>query len=193
MNCPDGFWCLQFKDFITSIILVLTIFVMYLGPLNVSRKTEERSEANDIRKRRMEILSGLMKTRRIFLAPEHVMALNAIQLEFHDVSGVISAYKAYIKLRNSDHENASDKFFEEVDAAFFDLVAAIANCLGLNFDKSDLQRLSYAPQGWANDELQLREVRRLMIEVMSGRRAVHVINAQPPIQDPKFPPPPEAA
>jgi hypothetical protein len=190
MTCPDGFWCLQFKDFLTSIILMLTIIVMYLAPLNINRKNVIQNENGDVRKRRMEILSGLMKTRKIFLSTEHVMALNSIQLEFHDIPQVITAYKEYIRLRNSDHENANDRFFESVDAAFFELVWSIANCLGVMFDKSDLSRFSYAPQGWANDETQLKEVRRLMIEVMAGRSPVYVINTQPPVQDPRFPPPP---
>lgn len=190
MSCPDGFWCLQLKDFITSIILLITIFAIYWGPLNVNRRAQDQFEKSEIRKRRMEILSGLMKTRKIFLSPEHVMALNTIQLEFHNVPTVIAAYKEYIKLRNSDHENAKEPFFEEVDAVFFELVSSMANCLGLNFDQSDLRRFSYAPQGWANDETQLREVRRLMIEVMGGRRAVYVVNTQPPILDERFPPVP---
>lgn len=154
----------------------------------------ERDMARDQRRRRYDIFQVLMKTRRVFLAPEHVMALNVVQLEFHDDENVIRAYKDYIKLRSRTvPENANEAFFEEADDAFFELVHAIGNNLNLSFDKADLKKFSYTPAGWQNDENQMRQVRALLIEVLSGQRYLHTTNITPPPPNPKFPPPPEAS
>ena len=137
--CPDGFWCLQFKDILSALILAVTMLVIYFGPLKASSFSDKASQRNETRRRKMEILTALMKTRRVFLAPEHVMALNVIQLEFKDDAKVIKAYTDYIRLRNTQRERADERCFDEVNSVFFDMVHAIGEHLGLSFDKSDLE------------------------------------------------------
>jgi hypothetical protein len=69
----------------------------------------------------------------------------------------------------------------------FDLLHAMGEDLGFKYDKRDLDKLSYAPQGWSNDETTIRTIRQFAIEVMSGQRAVSVAAFAP---NPKFPPAP---
>jgi hypothetical protein len=72
----------------------------------------------------------------------------------------------------------------------FDLLHEIGAELGMKFDKRELERLSYSPQGWANDETAIHTVRDYFIQVVTGQRAFHVA----PFGgiDPKYPPRPEA-
>ena len=97
MDCPLGFWCMQFKDWLNVAILIATIAAIIFGPIAAVRITLSSETSREKLRRRYQTFYSLMRTRRVTLSPEHVMALNVIQTEFHDDPKVISAYKKYIE------------------------------------------------------------------------------------------------
>jgi len=96
MACPDGFWCMQFKDWLSLAILLGTIVAIIVGPIAAVKITLRHEIRRELLRRKYETFHSLMKTRRVTLAQEHVTALNVIQTEFHDDERVIAAYKRYI-------------------------------------------------------------------------------------------------
>lgn len=195
MDCPTGFWCMQFKDWLNVGILVATIAAIIYGPLAAVRITL-RSEMSREKLRRMyQTFYSLMRTRRVTLSAEHVMALNVIQTEFHDDEKVIAAYKKYIEnlavpLPVGTKDDAISRFVADRDDAFIELMFEIGRHLKFNFDRRELAKYSYAPQGWVNTEAEQSAIRTLAVELLQGKRPIPVTPFQPsPIAN-KFPPPP---
>jgi hypothetical protein len=134
-----------------------------------------------------------MRTRALRLTPEHVGALNLIQMEFHGVTSVQTAYSNYVAHLNSEMPQpgpAQDKFVEERSDRFIDLLHQIAHSLGYRFDKRDLEKLSYAPVGWNNDENAARMIRGMAMDVMTGKQSIAVNLRSTQAPSSMFPPPP---
>jgi hypothetical protein len=134
-----------------------------------------------------------MKTRRVILDPVHVTSLNLVEVEFHNHATIIPAYRAYLNYLNravpaNQTPEEAERFFGDRDDLLFDLIHAIGNHLGYGYDKRDLQKLSYAPQGWQNVENDQHLFRKLVIELLNGNRGLPVKPFAPP--NDKFPPPP---
>ena len=92
-------------------------------------------------------------TRSEKLGSEHVGALNLIQLELYGSIAVISAYKKYSTFLNSHFptdQQALNRHAANGADLFMELLFEIARELKFDFDKSDLQRLSYLPLGLSN-------------------------------------------
>jgi hypothetical protein len=196
MGCPDGFWCMQFKDWLSIAILLATIAAIIIGPIAAVKITLRHELRRELLRRKYETFHALMKTRRVTLSQEHVTALNVIQTEFHDDEKVIAAYKRYIDnlagpglAPGSDSETVR-KFLENRDDVFNELMFEIGRHLGFVLDKRELAKYSYAPQGWVNIETEQNAIRHLALELLQGKRPLPVAPFQPNPAAAKFPPPP---
>jgi hypothetical protein len=189
----QDFWSFQAKDALNALILLVTLWAIYFGPIRavVVARREETKAARI--KQKAEIFASLMKTRRFQLDAEHVSALNLIQVYFSDENAVLAAYKAYIRLlsRRALPGVTDESLFKERDDAFIDLVSEISRALGYPQDKKELQELAYSPEGWATDGATIRKLHALMIEIFEQRRAIPVTNLITPAQNNAFPPPPK--
>ena len=198
MVCPDGFWCMQFKDWLNVLILIVTAIAIVVGPIVAVKITLRHETSRERLRRKYETFHTLMKTRRVTLSAEHVTALNVIQTEFHDDEKVISAYKKYIdnlataRLRAGAPENEVRDFVEIRDDVFNELMYEIGRHLGFNLDKRELAKYSYAPQGWVNIEGEQNAIRQLAVELLQGKRPLPVAPFQPNPVAAKFPPPPSS-
>ena len=195
MNCPDGFWCFQLKDYVNTLILIATVFAIYYGPIRAVTITRDNDERREKRRRELDIFSNLMKTRRVALDPVHVMSLNLIEVEFYRNEEIIKTYHAYIEnlersLPDNQPQTIIDQFLRDREDTFFNLIHAIGNHLKFSFDKRDLHRFSYVPQSWNDVDLEQRTFRRLVIELLSGRRPLFVKQFTANDANDKFPPPP---
>jgi hypothetical protein len=188
---------MQFKDWLTIFVLCATIFAIVWGPIKAVQITRDNDEEREKQRRQFEVFHALMKTRRFTLAADHVMALNLVQVEFYQHPRIDTAYRTYIALLHGKFPEPGDpdaqRFFESKDDALYDLLHEIADELGYKYDKRDLRRLAYGPQGWQNDEDQQRAARVLLIELLSGKRAMPVIDFERLMRaaQGKFPPPPD--
>ena len=194
MACPDGFWCMQFKDWLNVCILLGTIAAIIVGPISAVRITLRHEVRRELLRRKYDTFHSLMKTRRFILSPEHVTSLNVIQTEFHDDERVIGAYKKYIEnLAGQDLPSDPEKlrrYIENRDDVFMELMAEIGRHLGFKLDKRELAKYSYAPQGWLNVESEQVAIRQLALELLRGKRPIAITPFQPHPADGKFPPPP---
>lgn len=196
IECPNGFWCMQLKDWLNVGILVITAAAIAWSPIYAVYLSRRQEEKREKLRRQYEIFHNLMKTRKTNLAPDHVSSLNAIQTDFCDNPRVISAYKTYIGLLYrtvpppSEPQDQIKHFFEEQDNAFIELIFQMARTLGVILDKDDISKYSYAPIGWGNVESQQNLFRGLLIELLTGKRGLPVVQYRPGDASGKFPPPP---
>jgi hypothetical protein len=196
MYCPDGFWCMQFKDIVNLLILLATIAAIIVGPIVAVKITLRHETEREKRNRKYQTFHALMKTRRITLSSDHVTALNVIQTEFHDDEKVIAAYKKYIEnlagqsLPATADQDEIRRFVDTRDDIFNEMMFEIGRHLGFTFDKRELAKYSYAPQGWVNMEAEQNAIRLLMLELLQGKRPIPVAPFIPNPAAAKFPPPP---
>jgi len=187
---------MQFKDLLNVLILVATIVAIVLGPIVAVKLTLGHEEKRERLRRKYQTFHTLMKTRRVTLAPEHVTALNVIQIEFEDDEKVISAYKRYIdnlagpKLPPNSTQDEITRYVQTRDDVFIELIFEMGRNLGFSFDKRELAKYSYSPQGWINMEGEQSSIRTLALELLQGKRPLPVAPFQPPPSASKFPPPP---
>ncbi|MER2509984.1 MAG: DUF6680 family protein [Amaricoccus sp.] len=165
-------------EWVNSTILLATIFAIIYGPIRavqVTRKLDREREAQD---RKSSIFRDLMRTRAIRLDPLHVGALNLVEVEFYGNDKVIGAYQLYVQhlSTSAPSADADNAFFQERLDRFIDLLFEIANTLGYKFDKRDLERRAYSPQGWETDLGTQRRNAALLSEVLEGRRALPISN-----------------
>jgi hypothetical protein len=185
------FWSLQFKDVLNIVLLFLTVIAIFWGPIRAVQITRANDLSREDRRRRLDIFNSLMKTRRILLAPDRVMALNLVQSEFYTDSRVMESYKRYIEHFSQPVPKDAQYFLDAREDLSLDLIKEIARNLGFTFDKHVLKRYSYSPQGWQTEQEEFQVFRRLIIEVLTGARGLPVTEFKG--NTGKFPPPPNPA
>ena len=171
---------------------ILTIVAIIVGPIAAVLITRFLDRRNERKRRQNEILTSLMRTRAARLSAEHVGALNIVQLEFHEKGAIITAYQEYIKHLRTPLPPVDEQghFFEQRDGLFLTLVTEIAKHLHYTFDKRDLDKLSYSPKGWYDQEAVQIQNSFMLAELLTGKRALPVTLSQQTGDSP-FPPPPE--
>ena len=200
----EPFWTLKLADCINFAILIATVFAIVYGPLRAVEITRRKDQERDAEARKRLILAALMRTRKMTMHPDHVGALNQVQLEFHNHQPVLEAYRAYIANLTEvvpPEGNDLHNFMTRRNDRFFDLLHSIANASGVVIDRHELERLAYVPFGWQTEQNELQAFRTAMLAVLHGQRAIFVADAaraqqpmQQPIQQPQqanpYPPPP---
>lgn len=162
----------------TNIILacatVLGPVLSVLIAMYYTRYADKQKVKDD---RRFEVFRNLMKTRGFQLHPDHVMSLNLVQSDFKDNPDVMIKFKEYIKhlyrpVPTDEAEN--QRFSEERELLFGNLLVSIAKSLSININASEVQHFRYSPVGWASIENEQTQVRRLLMDVLRGLTPISV-------------------
>ena len=92
--------------------------------IQVQRKVDERREK---RNRKLAIFKALMATRAAPLSPDHVNALNMIDVEFHDDKPILDAWREY-----HDHlgEQWDEKTFDTWASKNHDYLVKLLKVMG---------------------------------------------------------------
>lgn len=180
-------------EILHAALLLATIAAIIYGPIKAVQITRKLDRENEDRSRKLEVLRRLMATRMLKLSPEHVGAINLIELEFYGTDAVITPFRAYIqhlsqKLPPKDDQ---DHFFQTRDDLFADLLRAVAEQLGYRFDKLDLGRLGYVPVGWENEESRQRYNQVMLTQLLEGKRPLFVAEMKTAPATSPFPPVPD--
>jgi hypothetical protein len=173
---------------------VATVVALLIGPVLAVLVTRWIDSERLTQTRRMDVFRVLMRTRRMRLTPEHVGALNLVEIEFHSETAVIDAWKAYwahLHRTMPPNENEQGQLFRERDALLTKLLHAIATSLKFNIEQLDIFEGGYIPQGWLDDEQNQRVLRALLLDILSGKRGIPVVPLSLPVQNSPFPPPPD--
>ncbi len=159
---------------LTDVLMVDAVLLAPLIAIQVSVFLETRREK---RQRRLTLFRTLMMTRASRLAPDHVNALNMIDVEFSGVDAkskrVRSAWKAYLDILNSANM-PSEVWHEKTLDLFIDLLYNIAVGVGYDFDRTHLRRNAYFPRGFGETETDQVAIRTGVRELLEGKRVLPV-------------------
>lgn len=173
----------------------ITVAAIALGPLAAVYMTRWLDDRRFTSGRRMQIFKDLMRTRRNRISPDHVGALNLVEIEFHGVSKVISAWQTHMdhlgaKVPKDAGPEVWDDWNKTQDRNLTRLLHAIASELGFKIDSMAIFEGGYSPIGWSNMEEQQSALRLLLIDLLKGNRAMPITSLVNPSPNAPFPPPP---
>lgn len=134
------------------------------------------------RQRKLWVFKTLMATRGRTLSPEHVQALNMIELEFQKPSEkpIRDAWKEYHDHLNSyprEGQNQKERaalWDEESAKLLVNLLIKMSEAFSYKFDVVQIKKGAYSPQGHATTEIELQLLRRFALEWFAGDRKVQV-------------------
>lgn len=172
----------------------LIVGATLLGPILAVQAQKWVERSRETRARKLQVFHSLMATRGARLSPDHVRALNMIDLSFYGPvrfgknwrskaeRAVLAAWKEYLDHLSENHDfegpNAQ-ALFTRRDELFINLLAAMATDLGYEFDRVQLRKSWYSPI--AHGQLEERQAALLAAatEVFQGQRPLHVAPVEP--------------
>lgn len=160
-----------------------------LGPILAVQAQKVLERIRQSRNNKEHVFQTLMATRANRLSVEHVRALNLIDIEFNNRSGLFNDSKKYRHVIDawknySDHlftkQQANTNWMEKNDDLFIEVLYQMSIALGYEYDKVVIRRRGYVPQGHGDQENQEQIIREGMANVMSGHAAfpIYVVNNQ---------------
>jgi hypothetical protein len=196
----------------------LTLLAIILGPLIGVALARYLQDRNFNRERRMDIFRTLMRTRRTPMWPDHVGALNLVEIQFAEDKDVIDAWRELFKHLGTPHARRSDETpldgmspeeTGERDRRYYTrlggerqrllakLLHAMAKVLDFKIEQLEIFEGGYTPQGWADIEVEQNVIRRFAALLAAGQRALPIavwdytnVSQAAAAQNPMFPPPP---
>jgi hypothetical protein len=153
----------------------LTISAIILGPLLAFVVQNWRDHRRERENRRVEIFRKLVLTLKVNMAPVHVDAINSIPLEFHSEADVMKAWRLYTSHLNQHQAVKADPnaWAERKFNLLVDLVHKIGQSLGYDhLDEAALRDNLYVPQGYADVEEEMRQIRVAWLQVLNAKRAI---------------------
>lgn len=161
---------------------VLMIAAVFLAPFFAVFAQKQIEIWREHRSRKMWVFKMLMATRGRALSPEHVQALNVIDLEFTGKSEqlVRSAWKEYLDHLNSfprgegKNEAQVVVWSQRKEELLSNMLGEMGKSLGYTFDPVQIRKGAYSPEGHAVAEFELQMIRQKVLEWLDGGRKVLV-------------------
>src|SRR2546426_6488477 len=151
---------------------ILTIIAILLSPLFALRVSDRLADLKDKKQRRFRVYRTLMASRATRLAPDHVEALNLIDVEFHGSDkkskAVLNAWKAYLDHLNTEREPNTAVWDSKKDDLFVDLLYEMSRHVGYDFDKTHIRRTSHYPMGHGHLEIHQDIIRKALPAILQG-------------------------
>ena len=164
-----------------TIVDGITIGALIAGPVIAVIITRFCDETREAKQRKWEIFRNLMRYRSDPLSEGFVSSLNLIEVEFHKNKSVLTAWKSMY-----DHFYEEEPVDNTLRRAFYDkqgklrakLLQEVAGSLGIKLNSLDIFQSGYYPKGWEWNETEQLLMRRLLAEVLEGKRTfpVHISN-----------------
>jgi hypothetical protein len=172
----------------------LTLLAIVLGPLFGVWLARHMQDRAFYRERRLDIFRTLMRTRRTPMYPEHVGALNLVEIEFAKDNEVIGAWRDLFNHLGTEHPRKRDEVIEatsQQDAGERDhrygirlylerqsllakLLHAMAKSLRFNINQLEIFEGGYTPQGWSEIEYDQTAIRRFAAQLAAGQRVLPI-------------------
>lgn len=156
-------------------VLVVAVATI-LGPILAVQAQKWIERLRETRERKLRVFYALMGSRAARTSPEHVQALNLIDLLFRRKAEkpIIDAWEAYREHLSQDVEKMTptqlDAWTSRGNDYFNDLMYAMSTALGYRFTKPQLQRGIYSPRAHSMADIEQQAIRRGAAMVLSGNR-----------------------
>lgn len=160
-----------------------------LGPILAVGITLWREAVTTKYNRRLHVFRTLMATRRVGISPDHVNALNLVEVDFYKCQKVETAWTNYKSHLNDTNNTESEAWYEKKEKLLANLLFEIAAVLRFNIPAMEIFKGGYAPQGWAYRDMRSMGALDYIHELSQGKNSVPlwlqgVTPQQPPVSSP---------
>jgi hypothetical protein len=158
------------------------ILATFLGPILAVVMTRIIDHRRDQHQRRLFVFRTLMATRRATMSPDHVNALNLIEVEFHGHLRVTEAWRAYLRHLSTPFDpKDNSRVTKERQRLLTTLLFEMTSVMNIKIPELDILDGGYNPQGVVDLEAEQKAIRVLLTEIAKGNRAfpVEIQNNQP--------------
>lgn len=157
-----------------------------LGPIFAVLITIWRDWRNSIKSRRLNVFRTLMATRRVGISPEHVNALNLVEVDFYGIGTVQRCWRAYKDHLFADvEENAA--WHEKKERLLADMLFQMARTLRFQIPALEIFKGGYAPKGWEHRNNRQNVALEYLNDLYHGTRVVPIGVVYPPATSPNPP------
>jgi hypothetical protein len=111
-----------------------------------------------------------MATRKLGISPDHVNALNLIEVDFYKCKKVETAWKAYLEHLNNSGRPEDENWRETKDRRLAELLFQTGAVLHIDIPALDIFKGGYAPMGWAHKDARSNEALEYMHELAQGTK-----------------------
>lgn len=158
----------------TTAIVIAT----FAGPLVAVLITVWLQNRDRDYQRRISIFREMMMYRRHHVSREWVGSLNLVPVEFFNETAVMDAFNRLLDVYSDPGWLGTDEQMrrcgENAEIAASQLLLRMATVLNINMRGLDLRR-AYAPQGWASEQEETKNLRVAATNMMSGRWPMRVV------------------
>lgn len=154
----------------------LTILAIIIAPILALQIQKFIEDIKEIKARKLQIFRTLMATRATPLYPQHVEALNMIDIEFFKNRKITEAWKLLLDhfanypkdTKDQNYQAMLNACMEKSNDLLVDLLYEMGQSLNYSFDKVHLKRGAYIPKGYADYVLDQEFIRRSLVGVLLG-------------------------
>lgn len=164
----------------------LLVLATIAGPILAVQAQKWVERLRERRNRKLWVFERLMASRAARLSPEHVQALNMIDLVFYGrylfgihrrrktEQAVIEAWREYLDQLSTRAADAAamSVWTARNEELFTNLLFAIAQDVHFKFDRVQLKKGVYSPQAHGDLELEQNTIRKLLVKLLSGENAL---------------------
>lgn len=167
---------------ISDYVMVLAVLLAPLVAVQVQKRIEVFRERQQ---RKLYVFGNLMATRAARVSPEHVQALNMIDLVFYGrkifsfryqtktEKTVTEVWKKYLDHLDTKCESDELKIWlTKGDDLFVELLSNMSESLGYHFDDVHIKKGIYAPKAHSDQELAQMTIRDGLVDIFSGKKAI---------------------
>ena len=176
----------------------LIIAATFLGPIMAVQAQKFVEIFRERRQKKLWVFHTLMATRAARLSPDHVQALNMIDITFYGYTllgihrrskieqGVVNSWREYLDhLETRFEEEQAANWQARGDELFVNLLHSIAVDVGFSFDRVQLKKHIYSPVAHGQLEAEQVKLRQLAIGVLSGQEPLSMNISSLPV-DPEI-------
>jgi hypothetical protein len=168
-----------------------------LGPILAVQAQKTIERWRDIRRQKLWVFSTLMSTRATRLAPDHIRALNMIDLVFYGTprfgrnrrsnseQAVLDKWKEYLDELAEPWDataNNEARVAHRVEI-FLDLLEHVGVDVGIKFDRVQLKKGAYQPIAHNTENEEQQQLRRAAIAVFDGTKNLKMDIAKFPVNE----------
>ncbi|PRH48506.1 DUF6680 family protein [Burkholderia multivorans] len=149
------------------------VLATFVGPIAALVITFIRDHYGKQYDRRLFVFRTLMATRRVAISPEHVAALNLIEVDFYKCTKVEAAWKSYLDHLNTRVPEDAD-WRETKEKRLAELLFQMGRVLKFDIPALDLFKGGYAPQGMVHRDNRATEMMEFVHELSEGTKSVPI-------------------
>lgn len=179
-------WMTNFWSVITTWLTAnngtVTVVAILLAPIIALRVQTKLDAAKEKRQRKLIIFKTLIATYATRVSPDHIQALNMINIEFYGTQSVLGSWRLYQQHLTTpdpkandtstpieEREKAAQQWLETGNDLFINLLVDMSNEVGFPFDKPTLSKGVYYPIAQEKIEIENKILREGLLKIICNR------------------------